>query len=171
MKKRVLYCIVLSVLIAFIGFMWTDLLKSQHYETPEKAFFVQKLKGSKLVDVIEDQDVALLIEQKWDGVFSDHVIFQNEKGWSALKAMPHFDHVFDEQWSIRYAQVQGKYVMVLILLHTETPSVQDSLGSDVTVRTYVDTEDITMRYGLIVVDGDLPEDYALYINGQKIILN
>ena len=173
MKKKIATVGALVLAVSLSLFIYNEIIaKSFRYSTPLEAFEKSGPRNAEVVDILEDQEVALLIYKRKDGAYSDQVIAKDSRGWTPLSMnYKNKRQISQNNGFIYLKEVQGKNI-VLIVTTVETdenfPVISDSINSEFLYSSYKLDNGRKLLYGFLVSEEKLPEDYRIKLGEQEI---
>lgn len=175
MKKKIVFITAVVILAVSFGlFAYKTFVAGLfRYTTPTEAFFHSCPRGSELIDIIEDQDVALVIYKNKEGSYSDRILAKDARGWTPLSVnYKKWKQVQQDNGFVYLKEVQGKNVVQIVLVikaGEEAPVISDSQGSAFFSGTYPLEDGGKILYGFLVLGEKVPDDYRVKLGDQEVL--
>ena len=171
MKKKIAIVSTLVLAVSLSLFIYNEIIaKSFRYQTPEESF--EKSSSHKLVEILEENDIALVIYKNEKGVYSDHVIVKDNRGWSPLTVNYRNKKVVSRKEGFFYVkEIENKYVVEIVTIREsaeDIPSIGDNLYSEFVIRSYETNTGRRLVYGFLVTSDKISEGYSILLDGQEI---
>lgn len=166
--------IIAAIIIFLIPTFYKAAMNSVRYETPEESFEKSAPRGTELVEILEDNGIALVIYKKNNGEFTTEIISQNQKGWSPIHMEYNYKKSKITDKGVVYLSIiDEKYVVHVSTLVKKEDNfeniIYDSLDSKFILCSY-EFGDMVSVEGLLVIEGAFPDDYKVTIDGLEISL-
>lgn len=173
MKKKLAIIGSLVLIISLSIFIYNEIIaKSFRYQTPEESFEKSSSHKSELVEILEENDIALVIYKNEKGVYSDHVIVKDNRGWSPLTVNYKNKKVVSRKEGFFYVkEIENKYVVEIVTIREsaeDIPSIGDNLYSEFVIRSYETNTGRRLVYGFLVTSDKISEGYSILLDGQEI---
>lgn len=176
MKKKTVIMILAAVIVFLVPTIYSKVINTAlRYETPEESFKKSGPKGSELVNVLEDNGVALVVYKKIDGVVTMEMIFQSQRGWEPLNMEYSYKKSKMTDKGVVYLSIiNGKYIVhvstMIKNVDTSEFTICDNMGSQFMTCSYEFGDDVISVEGLLVSEEKLPDDYKVIIDGLEVPL-
>lgn len=174
--KRVIGVIsVILLIISFSSFIYNSFISPMfRYQTPAESFEKSCPRNSKLIDIIEDENLALLIYLEKDGAFCEEIIIKDNRGWTPMSTNMKFNNIkeiyLNDQF-IFLKQIDDRYVVEISILadiNENIGVISDSIGSTFITKTYELNSNRKIIYGLLVLDESFPDEYKIFLGDEEI---
>ena len=171
-NKKIVSIILIMILIPFM--VLTSVISnnswknSARYETPELALTYDKsVHADEILKVLQCNDVAEIFYVE-DGTLLSRKAFKRNNGWmgvSQYTPISKYSKTINKATITYHIQLQ-KHIITIDALTNEPIEIQDSIHTQI---EYYKNEQYYIQSWLIVFD-ELPDNYYLTINGEKVYL-
>ena len=173
MKKKIAIVSIIVLIIGSAFLIYNQVIeKSFRYQTAKESFEKSGPRNSELVEILEEKSIALVIYKRNDGVYSDHIIAQDDRGWSPLTVNFRDKKMVSNKEGFFYVkEIQNKYVVEIVTVIESTediPVIVDNLNSEFVIRYYEMDTGRKLVYGFLVTDEELSKGYSIILDGQKV---
>ena len=161
------------VLVVSLGYFFYNqvVAKAFRYATPMESFSKSGQRGSELVDILEEKDVALIIYKKKNGAYSSHIVAKDSRGWTPLSVnYRNRQEIMQKDVIINVKEVQKKIVVQIVDIagaDEDIPIISDSVKSTFLSRSYEFDGGVKLFYAFLVLE-ELPDDYRIKLGDQEI---
>lgn len=172
-KKKNIILICIIFFIATLGFFIYDqyISKSLRYSSPSESFEHSSPRGTKLVEILECDNTALLIYEQ-NGTFSAKVIAEDNRGWTPMSLeYRNKRKVTLDSGFIYVKEVENKIAVQVITIvegNKGIPAISDNINSSFLLRSYNLDSGRCLVYGFLVSNDVLPKDYKIMIDNLEI---
>ena len=175
MKKKIAVIGVVILVISLGNFIYNQIItKAFRYSTPTEAFSNSSQRDAKLMDILEDQEVALLIYKRKDGTYSDHIIAKDSRGWTPLSINYTNRRRISQDNSFIYLKEVNEKAAVQIVTIVESnedlPVISDSVQSTFLSSSYELDSGRKLLYGFLVLEEKFPDNYKVKLGNQEIAI-
>lgn len=145
--------------------------KLVRYSTPQEAFQKSAPSGAEMLDILEAENAAFVIYKDGNRIDYDTVMIKDAWGWPSISAnLLETKTVSIENGVVSYWCVQDMNVLKVVVVDTTGEyefSLSDNYGTQ-TLTGCTSNDDITVYYGLLVVEGTLPDNYTLFVGSEAV---
>lgn len=176
MKKKVPAIIAVFLVIGVGYFFLTRYIPAIfRYQTPEESFQKNAPSDWSLIEIQEDQDVALILYQDENSTFSSKIIAKDSRGWTSIYAPQKTKKTVPIDRGFLYIQeIQGKQIVKIVAFEdadTEIPAISDSAESNFSTVICEVASGRIFHHSFAVINPPITEDYYIIIGTQKITPN
>lgn len=173
MKKKIALIATMVLVVGFGIFSYEKFVGEVfRYSTPKEAFSDSSQRDSELVDIVEDQGVALLIYKNKEGSYSDHILAKDSRGWTSLFInYKNRKQILQDNGFVYLKEVQGKNVVQIVLVvkaDEELPTISDSQKSSFFTSSYPLEDGGKIFYGFLVLGEKIPDDYKIKLGDRQV---
>ena len=174
MKQKKWIIIKIIVIIYFVGYVIFNIISfGISYPTPEEAIMNQRdVKVERVVSILQDGDYAVG-SFEYGNTIKTRYLYKNEKGWKMLYNTIFWAQTtkFVDDYRIYYYRHNGNTLINIRIIYEEGKEISTPVDSINSNFKYVKTEKAgyyCSRWFLVLED--MPEDYEITLNGEKVKL-
>ena len=179
MKKRTIILITMVGIVFVLagGIFWSFFRGLTRYASPVESLNNCIHKQITVIDVLYEDDLAVVYYQEGKGTYSTSLVLKDERGWlppeGSLFNLQKMIQVNDGSVIVR--NISGRYVVTCQLLYDfgETvPEITHSSIKSLQQKTYTKQSGKNVRHMAVCsFDGSLPENYRIWIGDEEVVLS
>lgn len=171
MKKRFLTGIII-LFIVLTPLLYNNIFNEfVRFSTPKEAFLKSEQRNTELVNILEDNDIALLI-YKENGTYSNSIIEKDSRGWTSLSI--HYNNkkeIMYDKGFIYIKEIQGKFVIQTVTTiekNEGVPTITDTENSEFLLELCELSNGRKILYGFSVFNENFQDGYMIKIGEETI---
>ena len=170
-KKKAYIVSVVIVIIASvsIAIICNVVANNRRYSSSLEAFEKGAPKGSELVEILEDKDVAMIKYKESAHKYATRFIYKDDKGWTQMDYNGIKEKSYQLPGGVHVIIGKTENKSIVEVFPAEGAFSEPLTISDNKNSNFVISDNSAFTCGFTVFDGDLPDDYKLYVGNQEII--